>query len=87
MELPEMATLVVLLYIGLMIFMAVTGLALLAFWVWMLIDCLQNEPSEGNDKVTWTLVIILANWVGALLYFAIRRPQRKRQQQAAPAMS
>ncbi len=48
-----------------------------AFWVWMLVDCAINEPSEGNDKVVWILVILFANWLGALVYFLARRPQRK----------
>ena len=42
----------------------------------MLVDCLKNEPSEGNDKVIWTIVILLLNFLGALLYFLVRRPER-----------
>ena len=56
------------------------GLCALAFWIWMLVDCLKNEKSEGNDKIIWTLVIILTNWIGALIYFFVRRPERKRIQ-------
>lgn len=48
------------------------------FWIWTLIDCLMNEPSEGNDKLVWALVIVLTNVLGGLLYFFIRRPVRKR---------
>ena len=47
-----------------------------AFWLWMLIDCATKEPSTGNDKLIWILVIIFAHWVGALIYFIVRRPQR-----------
>ncbi|CAA6676737.1 MULTISPECIES: PLD nuclease N-terminal domain-containing protein [unclassified Lentimonas] len=61
-------------FIGMMLF----GFIALAFWIWMLIDCLQNETSEGNDKLTWMLVIVLTNWIGALIYFFVRRPERKR---------
>ena len=49
------------------------------FWVFVLVDCLRNEPSEGNDKVIWVLVILLANLVGAVLYLAVRRPKRIQQ--------
>ena len=52
------------------------GLATMAFWVWMLIDCATKEPSEGNDKVIWILVIVLTGWIGALVYYFARRPQR-----------
>jgi hypothetical protein len=46
------------------------------FWVWMLIDCVTKEPSEGNDKLVWALVIILTHWIGALIYLLVRRPKR-----------
>ena len=52
------------------------GLAGTVLWLWMLIDCLTNEPSEGNDKLIWALVIIFANGIGALVYLLVRRPER-----------
>lgn len=55
------------------------GLALTAFWIWMLVDCATKEPSQGNDKIIWMLVIIFTHWIGALIYFLVRRPERKRQ--------
>ena len=48
------------------------------FWIWMMIDCATNEPSEGNDKVLWILIIALTHLLGALIYFFVRRPERKR---------
>ena len=45
-------------------------------WIWLLIDCATKEPSEGNDKVVWMLVILFAHLVGALIYFLVRRPKR-----------
>lgn len=47
-----------------------------AFWVWMLVDCATRESSQGNDKLAWLLVILLTHWVGAVIYFFVRRPQR-----------
>jgi hypothetical protein len=55
---------------------ALIGLALLAFWIWMLIDCIKNEPSTGNDKLIWVLVIVFLGWIGAAIYFFVRRPSR-----------
>lgn len=46
------------------------------FWVWMLVECITKEPSEGNDKVVWLLIILFTHMVGALIYFFVRRPQR-----------
>ncbi len=65
--------------IVMMIFFLAIGLVVLAFWIWMLVDCIKNEPSEGNDKVVWVLVIALAGWLGALIYLFARRPARIRQ--------
>jgi len=50
--------------------------ASIAFCIWMLVDCLKNEPSEGNDKIVWLLVILLLQGLGALIYFFVRRPER-----------
>jgi hypothetical protein len=51
----------------------------LGSWIWMLTDCISHEPSEGNDKVIWLLVIVLAGWIGALIYLLARRPKRIRR--------
>jgi hypothetical protein len=51
---------------------------LFVFWIWTLIDCITNEPSQGNDKIIWVLVIVFLHGLGSLLYFFVRRPQRIR---------
>jgi len=62
----------------LLLFVPMLALGLLgtAFWIWMLIDCALNEPSDGNEKLVWILVILFANLLGALIYFLVRRPRR-----------
>ena len=62
-----------------MILSAFLGLAALIFWVWILVDCATREPSEGNDKIVWILIIVFTNWIGALIYYLVRRPERIRQ--------
>ncbi len=57
----------------------IMGIAGQVFWVWMLVDCVSNEPSEGNDKLIWALVIIFLNFLGAAIYYFVRRPQRIEQ--------
>ena len=52
------------------------GLLGTAFWVWMLLDCAINEPTDGNDKLIWVLIILFAQVIGATLYLLVRRPQR-----------
>ena len=66
------------LFILLMVFFGLLGLAATVLWVWMLIDCAIKEPSVGNDKIVWILIIIFAHWIGALIYLLVRRPQRMR---------
>jgi hypothetical protein len=50
--------------------------AAVAFWVWMIIDCATREPAEGNERLIWILIIVLAHWIGALIYYFVRRPKR-----------
>lgn len=56
--------------------LGVLGLGGTILWVWMLIDCVTKEPSEGNDKIIWILVILFTHLLGALIYYFYRRPQR-----------
>jgi len=48
-------------------------------WIWMLIDCAMNEPSTGNEKLVWILVILFMHGLGALIYLLARRPARMAQ--------
>ena len=48
------------------------------FWIWMIVDCATNEPSGNSDKIVWLLVIIFLHFVGSLIYFLVRRPERIR---------
>ncbi len=61
------------------IFFGFGGLFLLIvsiFWVWMLVDCALNEPNENGSKIAWILVIIFTHFLGAFLYFIIRKQSR-----------
>jgi|TARA_B110000879_G_C10943649_1_gene420851 hypothetical protein len=40
-----------------------------------LIDIVRNEFT-GNNKIVWLLVVLLGNFLGALLYFIIGRTQK-----------
>ena len=52
------------------------SLAMLAFFIFVLVDCAKNEPSEGNTKIVWILVIIFTAPLGGIIYYLIRRPER-----------
>ena len=62
--------------------LVVLALAGFGFWLWMLVECVMKEPSEGNDKLIWVLIILLANVIGTMIYFIFRRPKRKRESYA-----
>lgn len=54
------------------------GLALEIFWIWMLVECVTKEPTEGNTQLIWVVILVVTNVLGAILYFLIRRPERIR---------
>ncbi len=55
-------------------FMGLMFLAFL-FWVWMLVDAVQNTHLDQNQKLMWVLVIALTHFIGALIYFFAGRPR------------
>jgi Phospholipase_D-nuclease N-terminal len=67
MGIPEMFILLVLVPIA---------LAGTAFWIWMIVECATNEPSVGNDKLVWMIVIVFAQFIGALIYYFVRHCKR-----------
>jgi len=51
-------------------------LALLVFWIWMLISAVQNKGLTEGEKIAWVLVIVFVHWLGALIYFFVGHPKR-----------
>ena len=41
------------------------------FWIWMIIDCARRSFRHDIEKIVWIVVIVLATWVGALVYFLV----------------
>lgn len=58
-------------------FFCIFGLISVAFWIWMLIDCITKETDEGNNRLIWVLVIVLTGAIGALIYYFVRRQKRQ----------
>ena len=56
------------------------GVLAMVFWISMLIDCAVEEPSRGNDKVVWIIIIVFTQLIGAAIYLLVRRPKRMRPQ-------
>src|SRR5450631_2036479 len=46
-----------------------------AFWIWMIIDCINNKFLTDTTKAVWVLVIVFTHFIGALCYLlAGRKP-------------
>lgn len=60
------------------------GLAIFAFWIWMLIHAAQNKGLSEGEKVAWVLIIVLVHFLGALIYFFVARPKAKLTAPSAP---
>ncbi len=52
------------------------GLALTAFWIWMLVDCGRRVADGDRSKLGWLVAIALSHFLGALAYFIFGRPTR-----------
>jgi len=62
--------------IGAILFLPVAMVGL-AFWVWMLVDC-ANEEKECSTKIAWLLIILFVGIIGAPLYYLFRKLPRQR---------
>ena len=71
---------------GLMCVFALIGIALFAFWLWMLIDAIQRDFGEGSMKIVWILVIVFTGAIGAAVYFFVGRSMGTKGGTAPPAV-
>ncbi len=51
--------------------MLVAWLLSVAFWLWMINDCLGNRQLSGVHRMAWLLVVLVLPGAGALLYFLL----------------
>ncbi|MDO8509058.1 MAG: PLDc N-terminal domain-containing protein [Nanoarchaeota archaeon] len=51
----------------------VIGIIILAFWIWMIVDCAKRKFKNDLEKIIWILVIVFAHWIGSLVYFIVVR--------------
>ena len=58
------------------LFMGTIGLLVLAFWIWMIVDAIQNKGLTDGEKVCWVLAVVFLHILGALLYSLFGRPKR-----------
>ena len=54
-------------------FAGLLGLLTFIFWIWMLIDAIQNPRLQGNQRIIWVLIIIFLPCLGSLIYYFVGR--------------
>jgi Phospholipase_D-nuclease N-terminal len=48
------------------------------FWIWALVDAVRvadDSLYQTGTKLIWVLIIVLAGWIGAIIYLAVGRPK------------
>ncbi|MBS3091413.1 PLDc N-terminal domain-containing protein [Candidatus Pacearchaeota archaeon] len=58
---------------GLGAFAMLIALLVFLFWIWMIVDVAKRHFKNDAEKIVWILVVVLAGWLGALVYFIIIR--------------
>jgi hypothetical protein len=53
-------------------------LAFTAFMIWMIVDCALHESRVGNERLIWIIITVFVPYVGAVVYYVVRRPERIR---------
>ena len=51
------------------------AIALIAFWIWALVDCI-NSKKQITDKLIWIIIIFLFSFIGAVLYWLFGRKKQ-----------
>lgn len=59
-------------------FSIVIALLLLAFWIWMIVDAARRKYLNDIEKVLWIVIVVLGQWVGALVYLLVIRMSNPR---------
>jgi prolipoprotein diacylglyceryltransferase len=61
-----------------MISMFALSIAGAAFQIWMLIDCcIYESKMPDNQLVLWILLIVFLSFIGAAVYYFVRRPNNR----------
>jgi hypothetical protein len=52
------------------------GVFLMVFWIWSLVNAIQNKGLTDGEKIGWVLAIVFFHFIGSVLYFFIGRSKR-----------
>ncbi len=63
------------------------GLAALAVWIYALVDAIRvpdDSMYRAGNKLVWVLVIVFAQFIGAIIYLTVGRPASRASRPPAP---
>jgi hypothetical protein len=63
--------------IAIIVALALSGVLLMVFWIWSLVNAIQNKGLTDGEKTGWVLAIVFFHFIGSTLYFFLGRPKRK----------
>lgn len=56
-------------------------IGLFVFWIMMIVDVAQRKFPEQNQQLVWILVVVLASYIGAIIYYFVIKRKDKAQVQ------
>lgn len=56
---------------GFMLFWILFAVAAFVVWLWALVDAIKNPALDSNERLLWVVVIVVAQLIGAIVYFII----------------
>jgi hypothetical protein len=60
-------------------FMVVVTMLPSLLWIWMLFDCIRNEPKGTPERTKWIVFVALLGPLAAIIYHTGRRKRRIRE--------
>ena len=78
---------------GFFAFFILFGIAGLALWIWAIVDVVRvpdDSMLKAGNKLVWVLIVVLAGFVGAIIYLIVGRPaagSRAPQRSASPGQT
>ena len=58
-------------FVGFILSFVLVGVAIFAFWIWMIVDCVERKFKNKDDKVLWLIIILLVHVIGAIVYYFV----------------
>jgi hypothetical protein len=74
----ELFLLPVVLIVLFFLFVFVIAILGTAFWIWMIVDVARRKFKNENERIAWILVVVLAQLIGAVIYYFVVRVNNPR---------